>query len=204
MTASTRTRLHRVPTPRNEPPYDDDAASRWPRSAQDPAWLQGSLALAIPAVDPGPRAPAHRRTLLRVVPDPPGDQDDPREVPCGDEDEPDHHPIPDVHQPWIARLAQALLEALTGERPHTQLLPWTSDKIYAAVTEQSVARARRRPNVDLTRRAPAYVRTVRVSKPRPEVAEVCALVRRGTRTQALALRLEAWRGRWRCTAFELA
>src|SRR5690606_40650096 len=104
----------------------------------------------------------------------------------------------------IARLAQALMEALTGERPHGQLLPWTSDPVYAAVTKIAIASARNRPNVDHRRRAPGRVKSVRVSQPTPQVAEVCALVQRGPRTQAVALRLETWRGRWRCTAFELA
>lgn len=198
---TTSPRLYRVPTPVSEPPYDDDGGPR--RRAGQHGWVQGSLALAIPASAPtAPTAPL-RRGSLRLVPEPAVD-DTPRPVPGVDEDDLDSRPIPVVHRQWVARLAQALVEAINGDRPCGQLLPWTSDAVYAAVTDHAVRRARARPNVDLTRRAPTYVKTVRVAKPRPEVAEVCAVAHSSGRTQAIALRLEARRGRWRCTAFELA
>lgn len=195
--------LRRLPTPRCEPPYDD-VPQRHRTAPSRPGWVQGSLALAMPTPAPAPPLPppTRRRTPLRLVPDPPDDRY-PHLVFREDEDEVEY-PIPAVHRPWVARLAQALLEALAGERPHGQLLPWTSDPVYSAVAKHAIDGARRRPNVDLTRHAPPLVKTVRVSKPTPGVAEVCALVQRGPRTQAVALRLEAWRGRWRCTAFELA
>lgn len=205
MPATTPTPLRRLPMPRSEPPFDDEIGHR--RPAVSSHWVQGALALTMP--DPTPVMPIPRpsrpRTPLRLVPDPSEDRHKAHKVPCDDDDdELFDRPIPAVHRPWIARLAQALLEALDGERPHGQLLPWTSDRVYTAIANYADSRARRRPNVDLTRRAPAHVRNVLVSKPAPAAAEVCALVQRGPRTQAVALRLEAWRGRWRCTAFELA
>lgn len=203
---TTVTSLRRIPTPRSEPPYDEDSGGRLRGEEPTPApWVQGSLALVLPVTAAPPAAPPpRRRTPLRLVPDP--DDEEPRSVPTEDgDDEVDcHHAIPQVHRPWVARLAQALLEALTGERPYGQLLPWTSDQVFAAVAKQARRHARTRPQTAPTRRAPGHARTVRVDQPRPEVAEVCALVRRGPRTQAIALRLEAHRGRWRCTAFELA
>jgi hypothetical protein len=42
-----------------------------------------------------------------------------------------------------------------------------------------------------------------VSEPADGVAEVCALVRRGARSTAVALRMEGMDGRWQCTAIEL-
>jgi hypothetical protein len=47
------------------------------------------------------------------------------------------------------------------------------------------------------------VRSLHVSEPADGVAEVCALVRRGGRSTAVALRLEGMDGRWKCTAIEL-
>jgi hypothetical protein len=44
---------------------------------------------------------------------------------------------------------------------------------------------------------------VRVTEPADGVAEVSALVRRGLRVTAVALRLEGMDGRWQCTALEL-
>jgi hypothetical protein len=41
-----------------------------------------------------------------------------------------------------------------------------------------------------------------VQEPSPGAAEVCAVVFAGARAQALALRLERCRGRWRCAAIE--
>lgn len=208
MTTCTPTRLRRLPTPHSEPPYDDDPAHVATPPTTAAAWLQGSLALALPALAPPattPRGPAttprRPRVPLRLVPDPPGELL--HEVPVDLDDEP-AGPVPELHQPWIGRLAQALLEALTGLRPHGQLLPWTSDGVYEAVTERALSLARTRPTVDLTPRPPVHVRSVRVSRPAPTVAEACALVRRGDRVRAIAMRLEPWRGRWRCTAFELA
>ncbi|MQA77106.1 MAG: hypothetical protein GEV10_01255 [Streptosporangiales bacterium] len=209
MTTCTPTRLHRLPTPHSEPPYDDEAA-HVPALPTAAAWLQGSLALASPAIAPPvvtrPQpepAPRRRPVPLRLVSDPQADLT--HEVPVDDPDDDESDgPLPELHRPWIGRLAQALLEALTGLRPHGQLLPWTSDGVYEAVTERALTLARTRPTVDLTPRPPVHVRSVRVSRPTPTVAEACALVRRGDRVRAVALRLEPWRGRWRCTAFELA
>ena len=42
-----------------------------------------------------------------------------------------------------------------------------------------------------------------MSEPVDGVAEVAALVRRGARSTAVALRLEGLDGRWQCTALEL-
>lgn len=200
---TTLSPLRRVPLPQSEPPYDDEVTHPQPATTSSSGWVQGSLALSIPRPTPvGPiPQPSRPRTPLRLVPDPRNDRKV-RKVPCDDDDDDFTDPIPAIHHPWIARLAQALLEALSGDRPHGQLLPWTSDEVYAAVVKYATESARKRPNVDLTRHAPAHARSVRVTKPAPAVAEVCALVQRGARLQAVALRLEAWRGRWRCTAFE--
>ncbi|MBO0891173.1 MAG: hypothetical protein J2P14_09665 [Acidothermales bacterium] len=208
MTTTTVSQLRRLPTPSSEPPFDDEREFRHSIGPADATWLQGALALA-PPVDAPELLPKHAlpgRTPLRLVPGLP-DEDDVHEVPCDDDPdpEPSSYPVPPVHSPWVGRLTSALLEVLAGERPHTQLLPWTSDQVFRAVTRRVTVAMRMRSNVvDLTRRPRLRIGSIRVSEPAPGVAEVCAVVRRGERCQAVALRLEAWRGRWRCTAFELA
>ncbi|HEX6447477.1 MAG TPA: Rv3235 family protein [Streptosporangiales bacterium] len=208
MTTTTVSQLRRLPTPSSEPPFDDEREFRHAAGTPGVTWLQGALALAPPVAvpdDPPPHA-LPRRTPLRLVPDLPDDEDVAHEVPCDDLDpDPACYPVPPVHHPWVGRLTQALLEVLAGERPHTQLLPWTSDRVFRAVTRRVTVAARMRSTVvDLTRRPRLQLGSIRVTEPAVGVAEVCAVVRRGERCQAVALRLEAWRGRWRCTAFELA
>lgn len=194
--------LRRVPTPRSEPPYDDELDDPPAAARAATPWVQGALALDVPldAGETWPR-PAHAPLHVVETDDPPSpdlQEDDP------DDAEPDpHQPVPPVHRPWLGRLAQALVEVLSGERAPRQLLTWTSDEVYAAITARTAALARDRSG-ELTRRPPVQLRTVHVSQPAAGVAEVCALVHRGGRARALALRVEARRGRWRCTAFELA
>lgn len=207
MTTTTVSQLRRLPMPSSEPPFDDEREFRHPTGPADSAWLQGALALAPPVTAPDESPPHARRTPLRLVPDLPDDEDAVHEVPCDDDadPEPSSYAIPPVHRIWVGRLTQALLEVLAGERPHTQLLPWTSDRVFRAVTRRvTVAMRMRSTVVDLTRRPRLQLGSIRVTEPATGVAEVCAIVRRGERCQAVALRLEARRGRWRCTAFELA
>jgi hypothetical protein len=47
------------------------------------------------------------------------------------------------------------------------------------------------------------VRSIHVGEPADGVAEICALVQRGPRASAVALRLEGLDGRWKCTALAL-
>jgi hypothetical protein len=98
--------------------------------------------------------------------------------------------LPDP-RPWAARFAQASSEVLAGFRPVGQLLRWTTVAVYDELGA-AVGSLRDRP----------VLRSVRVTEPRDGVAEACALVRTGPRTRALALRLEGYDGRWRCTALE--
>jgi hypothetical protein len=92
-------------------------------------------------------------------------------------------------------LVQGLLEVLAGVRPVKQLQRDTTPELYAALAEALAHRPREvgpRPN-------PRAVRSLHVQQ-RPEgIAEVCATVKRGARTIALALRLEGLDGHWTCT-----
>jgi hypothetical protein len=85
-------------------------------------------------------------------------------------------------------LVRGLLECLAGTRSPQQLQRWTTPAVHAEL-------------VDLagTGRSVTGHGRVHVSMPRPGVAEVVTVVRRGRRATALALRLEGFHGRWRAT-----
>ncbi|MDQ1603619.1 MAG: hypothetical protein QOE01_1464 [Actinomycetota bacterium] len=183
--------LRRLPLPVSEPPYDDELPAPRPQRPADAT--QGTLALAftMPSGVPArPRPPLHLVSPLHPVA-------------LLDEDDDDFGPqatpraaLPDP-RPWAARLVQALVDAVAGDRPVRQLVRWTSAEVYADVTSRARAERRR------ASAARALVRTVHVSEPDDGVAEVAALVRRGARATAVALRLEGLDGRWQCTALEL-
>ena len=108
--------------------------------------------------------------------------------------------------PWAGRLVQAVIEVVSGVRPVSQLVRWTTAPVYEALCERvsrpvALASAAGR-NLAGTRLA-EVVRSVRVSEPRDGVAEVCAIVQQGPRCRAIALRLEGIDGRWQCTALQI-
>lgn len=187
--------LRRLPVPACEPPYDDEGADpRRPVPSGPPGdALQGTLALAfvlptgVPAV---PDTPPE----LRLVPPTPAAED-------LDEAEFGPQPTPreDLPEPrrWAGRLVQAVVEVLAGDRPASQLVRWTTTEVYDQVVARVV------PGLPTTCPARGVVRSVHVTEPVDGVAEVAALVRRGARSTAVALRLEGMDGRWQCTALEL-
>lgn len=187
--------VRRLPTPVCEPPYDIGPLQR-PANPSLVGGVQGSLALAftlpsgLPAV---PQPPPDLRLLRRP----------PAGTRAGDLAEEWAEPqltsralLPDP-APWAARLTQALVEVLAGQRPVAQLVRWTSGEVYDRLRRRCAVT--RVCDTDLR----ALVRTVSVTEPVDGVAEVAALVRRGPRCTALALRLEGLDGRWQCTAVEL-
>lgn len=216
MTVSSphHSRLRRLPVPSCEPPYDDEIASRSPRSSHPGAGAtQGTLALAFVLPSGLPATP---RRLALASPDAveqndpdiggPDSADDIAEDIADDADAtfgPQATPRELLPEPrgWAARLVQALVEVLAGDRPTSQLVRWTNEDVYATVQR----RVRRRADAagrqgDAAR---AVVRSVHVSEPVDGVAEVCALVQRGVRATAVAVRLEGIDGRWQCTALEV-
>ena len=97
---------------------------------------------------------------------------------------------------WSARLAQGIAEALAGHRPVQQLVRWTDESVYEMLTHRLTGRvppAGPRPRV----------RSIRISRPRDGVVEATAVVDTAGRCRALALRLEADHGHWRCTALDI-
>lgn len=159
------------------------------RTRSRPDWVQGTLALQwqLPgALDAEPRpAPA-----LRLVDrEPPDDGTDPAvaEVPTGSAALPEPGP-------WVAQLVQAVLEVLARERPRQQLVRWLTPEVYAELTRH-VAADPGRP-VPRTRRT---VSSVHVTEPVDGVVEASVVAVGGPRARAVAVRLEGWDGRWRCT-----
>jgi hypothetical protein len=103
-------------------------------------------------------------------------------------------------QEWSAKLALAITQALTGQRPAAQLNRWMVEEVLAAIS-MSQRRNLKIPGRIALRSA---LRSVRVQHPGPDVAEVSAHVAIGKQSAAMAFRLEALGDRWLCTALELA
>ena len=167
--------LRVLPTPAWEPPYDDDPPPRHPARRPALPQVQGTLALAF-ALPSG----------LPADPDPP-----PLRLVDG---------LPEPRS-WSARIAQAVIEVMAGDRPVAQLVRWTSPEVHDQVARR--ARLAARAGSAARQAAPrAVVRSVRLCSPTEGVVEASAVVSRGGRVNALALRLERADGRWRCTALE--
>lgn len=96
--------------------------------------------------------------------------------------------------PAAVLVVRAVVEALSGIRTPGQLAGWTTPRLQADLE-------RRMPRG--TRPARCAVRSIRVSEPRPGVAEVSAVIVRGARAAALALRMESTDGRWRVTTLQV-
>ena len=192
-----RSRVRVAPAPATAPPFDDELG-RWadlaevPRSTDGPPAVQGSLALAfvLPSGLPAVPSPPLR---LRVV-----GRDLARPAPSARP--PDDAARPDVAR-WAAMVVQAAVEVLSGDRPLTQMARWTTPEVYEQLQWRRQRRAGRSMDPGPPRRA--VVSSVHVCQPTDEVAEACAIVRVGDRASAVALRLEADRVSWRCTAIRL-
>jgi hypothetical protein len=197
----TASRIRRLPVPCCEPPYDDELVTgAWSPggghrlaspSGAHPG-VQGTLALSfdlpsgVPAV---PQPPPGLRLVQRPEgPERPDDVFGPQPTTRAALPEP---------RSWAGRVAQAIIEVLGGLRPAAQLVRWTTADVYDEIANRIVpARVAPLP-------ARGVVTSVHVTEPADGVAEVCALVRRGPRSTAIALRLEGLDGRWQCTALEL-
>ncbi len=104
--------------------------------------------------------------------------------------------LPDA-QAFGRRLLIAIFETLAGRRSVRQLAPHLSHRVYAHLCgdlERGV-----RPG---WRQAPT-IRSVRASYPAPGVSELAVVVDSGQRVRAVAARLEALDGRWRCVRLQL-
>ncbi len=101
---------------------------------------------------------------------------------------------------WAARFGQAVIESVTGLRPTTQLVRWTSQEVFRDLDRR--AQLVRRAGGPAHRPVRPQVRSVHVCRPGDTAAEVSVHVRHGHRSRALAFRLERREDRWVCTALE--
>lgn len=173
--------VRRVPARALEPPYDDELDG-----VSSPPSTDGTLALAFPLPSGVP-----------AVPDPPARL---RLVPPTEEDAERRGTAMPPPRPWAGRLVQAVVEVLAGDRPLAQLARWTVAGVYFDLQRMAIRASRERAAAVPRRPTADVVRSLHVSEPVAGVAEVCALIERGARVRALALRMEDLDGRWQCTA----
>ena len=92
-------------------------------------------------------------------------------------------------------------EVIYGERPANQLLRCTSERVYGDLAKRSaLAQSRRRMTQE--RMARTRLERIRFQRPSPRALEICARLSQGSRSHALAARLELVNGRWICVALE--
>ncbi|HEX3824989.1 MAG TPA: Rv3235 family protein [Mycobacteriales bacterium] len=106
--------------------------------------------------------------------------------------------LPDP-RPLTGRLAQAIAEVLAGARPASQLSGHATHHVIRQL-ERNAGRLSLRGGV--VQRRP-IIGSVHLAAPCEGVIEACAVIVTGSRMRALALRLEAVRGQWRCTAISI-
>jgi hypothetical protein len=193
--------VRRVPLPACEPPFDDECGPRQAPASSSrsiSAAAQGSLALA-PALPGGVPAVPEPASPLRLV-----DGVDEAttmaasSVPARSGPRRVRGRVPEPPDPrsWSALLAQGIAEALSGHRPPQQLIRWTDEDVYEMLTHRLAVRVR-------AEGARPLVRSVRICRPRMGAVEVTAVIEVAGRSRALAFRLEADDGHWRCTALDV-
>jgi hypothetical protein len=101
--------------------------------------------------------------------------------------EPQRFAAPDP-EAWVSRFLQAVVEVVANERPLTQLARWTDTQVFAEIAERRQRVAAHRTGV--RSRSRQVVATVHISSPDHGVAEVAARVTAGTRSRAVAARLD--------------
>jgi hypothetical protein len=182
-------RLRRIPAPVTDPPYDDELGpDHWDRWARPPQ-ADETLALAFVLPSGVPAVPAVPPQLRIVRRDQTEEEDEDRDFAPQPTTRSE---LPDPRE-WAGRLVQAIVEVIAGLRPPAQLVRWTSAQVYDGVAARAHTRRRGEPRARLT--------SVHVCEPADGIAEVSAVVQRGARSRAVALRIEGLDGRWQCTAF---
>lgn len=172
MTPASRIRVR--PIPDLSPPVIDSLTAVF---AEPIPFVQGTLALSFggeydPAADPtDQKFFGPQRTMSRDLPEP---------------------------HAWVSHIAQALVEVMSGARPASQMIRWTTPEVYAVVARRNAVSSRR---VSVARSA--IVRRVRVCEPVDGVVEGCAVVVDNGRVRALAIRLIGLDRRWVVSALQV-
>lgn len=98
--------------------------------------------------------------------------------------------LPEPHA-WVTRMAQALVEVMSGARPAPQVIRWTTPEVYAVVARRNGVATRQ--GVSGRR---ALVRKVMICEPVDGVVEACAVIVDNGRVRAMAMRLTGVDRRW--------
>jgi len=186
---STRPALRITPAPDVDLPYDDERSLPYLPPGQDtlPLPFEGAHAAPVLRLIPtGTAATAAPTALL-----------DARAV---------QPLLPSQLRPVQPRrdvrvLVQALCEVLSGTRPAVQLATSVSPSVLAALRRSAVTGPWRSADGGVGPR-PA-VRSVHVRETSDGVLDICAVVRRGARHHALALRMRRRRTRWEATTVQV-
>lgn len=101
---------------------------------------------------------------------------------------------------WARRLLIGLVETAGGHRSAQQLVALLSPSVHRGLCADFDRDAQSGTRHWLHR---ASIRSVHGAEPSDGVAELCATVQVSGRVRALALRLEDYHGRWRCTRLQL-
>lgn len=107
---------------------------------------------------------------------------------------------------WAHQFLHAVLEVIIRRRPIEHLQPWVTEPAATGLRRAVWALASRDPGGRVATTAPGTPHTmhvVRLTRPAPDVAEVCAVIGRAERSRAVAVRLEHHDGRWQCVVFDL-
>lgn len=99
---------------------------------------------------------------------------------------------------WAGRFCQSACDVSVGARPASQLVRWTSPRVYAQLSRQARQLSTSRPR----RQVRPRVATVRASFVSSTAVEVAFRVAQGQRYRAVAARFEAHRGHWQCVALQ--
>ena len=102
-------------------------------------------------------------------------------------------------RPTSTHLARAIAEILAGARSAAQLADVATPDVIGLLLRNS---GRLRAHQALPPQRPV-IDAVRVAEPCAGVAEACAVVNLGTRSRAIAFRLELAGQRWQCTAVRI-
>ncbi len=99
---------------------------------------------------------------------------------------------------WTEQLAIGIAEVLVGDRPAFQLIRYLAFDVYCSVERQAI-----KHQSDAKRVRP-LLRCVQVSQLNETVVNASAVIQKGLRGRAMAMRLVAESDRWRCTELLVA
>jgi hypothetical protein len=173
-----------------------------PRPAAVPSLRRSPIPLRDPAParrvldrDAGPGVPPTQGTLALAI-------DQPLTVAPAPSPAPAAVQVPPEHREWAATFVHAATEVALGLRSPAQLIRWTTMDVHATLQRRGSLAARARA-AGVYKAGKPKVRSLRISRVRAGVYEICAVVGDLDRVRAVALRMEDLDGRWRVTALEI-